>query len=79
MILTNAQARKNFHIVIPGKVADIVCFIVEDFGVTPLEALSWFYDSPTYKNLEVEQTKYWHWGSVSLYDDFLKSTGRKNR
>lgn len=30
-----------------------------------------FYQSETYKKLEIETTKYWHWGSVSLYQEFL--------
>lgn len=73
---TNANARKTFGIVIPGKVADIVAMIIEDFDATPIEAMNAFYASPTYAKLETENTKYWHLGSTTLYQDFLESTGR---
>lgn len=73
---TNANARKTFDIVIPGKVADVVGMILNDFNATPIEAINAFYVSPTYAKLETENTKYWHLGSTTLYQDFLESTGR---
>lgn len=71
MIRTNREARSHFEIAIPGKVEDIVGFICENTKISPLDALRQFYQSETYKKLEIETTKYWHWGSVSLYQEFL--------
>lgn len=68
---TNREARRHFGIVIPGKVEDVVGYICKEKKINPLKALRMFYCSETYKKLETEKTKYWHWGSVSLYQEFL--------
>lgn len=68
---TNADARRTFYITIPQKVLGVVKFIVEDYHFTPLVALKAFYQSSTYRKLEVESTKYWHLGPVALYEDWL--------
>jgi len=72
MKLTNRRARKTFSVVIPGKIEDIVDFTVDDFSVSPLEALNRFYNSMVYQHLEKEETKYWHRGSVTLYNEFAE-------
>lgn len=76
---TNKEARRTFMITIPGKVADVVCMMVEDFDTTPIEAIRAFYASSTYTNLINEKTKYWHWGAVSLYNDYRDTLPSKDR
>ncbi len=65
---TNADARRTFHVTIPQKVEDITVFLVQDRGISPLEALEVIYRSDMYRMLEIERTKYWHYGSVQLYE-----------
>lgn len=43
-----------------------------DFGVSILEALRRIYESATYRELEDESSKLWHYGPVALYQTFLE-------
>lgn len=61
---------KNLHLLIPGKVSLFTKIYAEKQRSTPLEALRHFYRSNTYKELEQEQTKLWHYGPVALYEEF---------
>lgn len=61
---------KNLHLLIPGKVSLFTKIYVEKQQSTPLEALRRFYRSNTYKELEQEKTKLWHYGPVALYEEF---------
>lgn len=61
---------KNLHLLIPGKVSLFTKIYVEKQRSTPLEALRRFYRSNTYKELEQEKTKLWHYGPVALYEEF---------
>lgn len=60
----------NLHLLLPCKVALFVQRYVEEHRVSALEALRIFYHSNTYKRLEKEETKYWHYGPVALYEEF---------
>ncbi len=44
-----------------------------DFGLTVTEALQRIYQSATYRLLEDEETKLWHYGPVALYQIFLEN------
>ena len=44
----------------------------EDFGLSITEALNRIYQSSTYRQLEDEETKLWHYGPVALYQMFLE-------
>lgn len=63
------EGYKNKH-GLTGKVAAVASFIAEDENISPLDALSKFYESDTYRRLEQEDTKYWHYGPVALYQDY---------
>ena len=65
--------QKNLYLLLPGKVAAVVEQYVNDHSVPMLDALRSFYQSDTYRNLEQEQTKFWHYGPVALYQDFTRS------
>lgn len=62
--------QKNLYLILAGKVAAVASFIAEDENISPLDALSKFYESDTYRRLEQEDTKYWHYGPVALYQDY---------
>lgn len=63
--------QQNLYLIIAGKAAAVASFIAEDENISPLEALTRFYASDTYHRLEKEDTKLWHEGPVSLYEDYL--------
>lgn len=43
-----------------------------DFGLPIIEALNRIYRPETYRQLEDEETKLWHYGPVALYEMFLE-------
>ncbi len=43
-----------------------------DFGVSIIEAIKQIYASNTYRELEQEESKLWHYGPVALYQIFLE-------
>lgn len=69
MIEVNQQ---NLYLLLPGKIARVVELIANKTNVYPLEILRKFYQSKCYKELENEETKYWHLGPVAITQDFLE-------
>lgn len=61
---------KNLHLLLPGKVSLFAKIYTEEKGVTLLDAIRVFYRSNTYKALEKEETKLWHYGPIALYEEF---------
>lgn len=61
---------KNLYLLLPGKVVAVVERDVENSKRSPLESLRAFYQSQTYKMLEDEETKLWHYGPVALYEEY---------
>lgn len=62
--------QENLYLILAGKVAAVATFIAEEEHLSPLEALTRFYESDTYHRLEREETKLWHYGPVALYQDY---------
>lgn len=60
----------NLHLLLPGKIVLFAERYAEEHHVSALEALRIFYHSNTYKLLEREETKLWHYGPVALYEEF---------
>lgn len=63
--------QQNLYLLLAGKVAAVAAFIAEREHISPLDALTKFYASETYRRLEREDTKFWHLGPVALYEDYL--------
>ena len=63
---------KNLYLLLPGKVSKMAVMYASDFGLSITEALNRIYQSSTYKQLEDEGTKLWHYGPVALYLLFLE-------
>lgn len=62
---------KNLHLLLPGKVSLFAKIYTEERGGGDLlDAIRTFYKSNTYKALEQEETKLWHYGPVALYEEF---------
>jgi hypothetical protein len=62
--------QQNLYLILAGKAAAVAAFIAEDEHISPLDALTKFYASDTYRRLEREETKLWHYGPVTLYQDY---------
>lgn len=63
---------KNLYLLLPGKVSKMAVMYATEFGLTITEALNRIYQSTTYRLLENEETKLWHYGPVALYEMFLE-------
>ncbi|HAT61150.1 MAG TPA: hypothetical protein DCS83_01190 [Prevotella sp.] len=61
----------NLYLLLPGKIVAVVSMYIKEHHVPALEALRQFYKSNTYKELERENTKLWHWGPVAIYQEYL--------
>ena len=71
--MTDTQiTSQNLYLLLPGKVSKMAVMYAEDFGLSITEALNRIYQSSTYRQLEDEETKLWHYGSIALYQMFLE-------
>ena len=71
--MTNRKiTQDNLYLILPGKVSLMAKMYAEDFGLSIIEALTRIYRSSTYRELEKESTKLWHYGPVALYQSFLE-------
>ena len=57
----------NLYLLLPGKVMAVAEMYARHHNVTILDAMRKVYASDMYKRLECEDTKYWHLGTVALY------------
>lgn len=57
----------NLYLLLPGKVLSVAEMYARHHDVTLLDAMRKVYASDMYKRLEREGTKYWHLGTVALY------------
>lgn len=64
----------NLHLFIPGKVAGVAVLLAEERGISPEEALVEFYGTRTYRLLENEKSKYWHYSPEQLYQTMKEQT-----
>ena len=71
-ILMNREITdKNLYLLLPSKVSLFVQLYIKEHGGSIIDAIRQFYHSNTYKALEKENTKLWHYGYVALYEDFM--------
>lgn len=63
---------QNLYLLLLGKVSRMAVMYASDFGLSITEALNRIYRSETYRQLEDEETKLWHYGPVALYQMFLE-------
>lgn len=62
----------NLYLLLPSKVSLCAGIYKDEHGGSMLDALKEFYRSQTYQLLEKENTKYWHYGPVALYESFIR-------
>lgn len=63
---------KNLYLLLPSKVSLWAQLYVKEQGGSIIDAIRTFYRSNTYKALEKESTKLWHYGPVALYEEFME-------
>lgn len=61
----------NLYLFIPSKISWMVEMFCEDNDVDVLDAVRSVYASDTYRRLENEGSKLWHFGPVALYQDLI--------
>lgn len=68
----NAITNENLYLILPFKVSQLAILYAKRFGVDILVAIQDIYKSNTYKDLEREESKLWHYGPVALMEYFLE-------
>ncbi len=58
----------NLYLLLPSKISLMTEMLCEDTGISVVDAMKRIYASPTYRQLEQEETKMWHLGPVALYE-----------
>lgn len=69
--------QQNLYLFLPSKISWMVDMLMEDEGISMVEAIKRIYQSETYRKLEIEKTKMWHLGPVALYEDFSARCDRQ--
>ena len=62
----------NLYLLLPIKIGWLAKWMVEDKGISIVEAINSIYRSKLYKKLSTESTKYWHLGPVDLYEELMQ-------
>jgi len=60
--------QSNVNLLLPAKISAVAAMYAEDNNCSILESLKRFYSSDIYQQLQDEETKLWHLGSVALYE-----------
>lgn len=63
---------KNLHLLLPSKIRQTLKVYLEDRDEDAIKALTDFYSSETYRQLEQEETKLWHYGPVALCQEYIE-------
>ncbi len=71
-------SERAFRAMLPGKIALTAILVADADGITPREALSRFYNSPTYARLEDEASKSWWESPQELCRDFALDKATPN-
>ncbi|MCH5244774.1 MAG: hypothetical protein J1F29_07750 [Lentimicrobiaceae bacterium] len=71
--MTREITDKNLYLILPGKVSKMAVMYAADAGISITEALIRIYKSTTYRELETENSKLWHYGPVALYQMFREN------
>lgn len=67
--MNGTLTQDNLYLLLPGKVLAIAEMYARHHNVSTLDAMRKVYASDMYQQLEQENTKRWHEGPVSLYQN----------
>lgn len=71
--MINAITPESLYLLLPGKVSQLAVLYAEKYGVDTRQALIEIYRSETYRRLEDESTKLWHYGPVALLEEISEN------
>ena len=66
--MIQAITKDNLYLILPYKVSQLAVLYARKSGISLSEAIKRIYKSRTYKVLEREETKLWHYGPVALLE-----------
>ena len=66
--------QNNLPLLIPGKIVGMVNIMCDKMQLNAIDCLKIIYQSKTYRMLEQENSKYWHYGPVALCEIFKEET-----
>lgn len=66
--MINAITPDKLYLILPFKVSQLAVLYAKQLGISSVDALKQIYRSNTYRQLEDERTKLWHYGPVSLLE-----------
>lgn len=61
--------QSNLYLLLPSKISWLASMLVENKGVSTIDAIKYIYSSKLYQRLQDESTKMWHLGPVDLYEE----------
>lgn len=59
----------NLYLILPSKISCLANMLVEQEGLSLVDAIKKIYTSKLYEELQQENTKMWHLGPVALYEE----------
>ena len=62
--------QNNLYLFLPSKIGWLANMLVDEKGISLVDAIIEIYSSDTYRRLEDEKTKLWHLGPVAIYQEF---------
>lgn len=68
----------NIYLLLPSKVSRMADMLADKEHISLIDAIKRIYLSDTYRRLENEASKLWHWGPVDLYHDLASELGAAN-
>lgn len=67
-------SQQNLYLFLPSKICWMAEILSDEQQIGIVEAVKRIYASATYKRLEIEETKLWHYGPVALYQDYVNES-----
>lgn len=71
--MIQAITKDTLYLILPYKVSQLALLYARNFGVSTSDAVIAIYRSNTYKQLEKEETKLWHYGPVALMEYYMEN------
>jgi len=70
--MIQAITKDNLYLILPYKVSQLAMLYAHKYGIGMADAIKAIYSSNTYKQLEREETKLWHYGPVALMEYLME-------
>lgn len=71
--MIEAVKPETLYLILPYKISQVAMLYARGSGISLSDAVRDIYRSETYRRLEREETKLWHYGPVALYEYFIEN------